>query len=128
MTDTATTARRATYGLPCCKDIPGSGVAATDVGCSACVDEAWADLGEVAKAIGSVRWMDPPDGGDVTLAEQVRRMRADLEAAEAENATLKREIVGLREGLEFALEKMSDWNQEGPTIQRLKAALTQGGK
>ena len=38
---------------------------------------------EVLTAIGSVRWMDPPDGGSVTVAEQVRRMRSDLEAAEA---------------------------------------------
>lgn len=42
---------------------------------------------EVLSAIGSTRWMDPPDGGDVTVAEQVRRMRADLERAEAELAS-----------------------------------------
>lgn len=40
------------------------------------------ELDEVANAIGSVRWMDPPDGGNVSLGEQVRRMREDLDAAE----------------------------------------------
>lgn len=40
------------------------------------------ELDEVASAIGSVRWMDPPDGGSVSLGEQVRRMREDLDAAE----------------------------------------------
>lgn len=40
------------------------------------------ELDEVANAIGSVRWMDPPDGGSVSLSEQVRRMREDLDAAE----------------------------------------------
>lgn len=31
-------------------------------------------LDAVSAAICSSRWMDPPDGGDVSLAEQVRRM------------------------------------------------------
>lgn len=30
----------------------------------------------------SVRWIDPPDGGDVTLSEQVARMRSELERLE----------------------------------------------
>ncbi|TRD03830.1 hypothetical protein FJV76_14440 [Mesorhizobium sp. WSM4303] len=40
-------------------------------------------LHAVSAAIGSVRFMDPPDGGSVTLAEQVARMRQELERAEA---------------------------------------------
>lgn len=40
-------------------------------------------LSEISAAIGSTRFMDPPDGGDVSLAEQVRRMRAALDQAEA---------------------------------------------
>ena len=47
------------------------------------------ELSEVSRAIGSVRWMDPPDGGDVSLGEQVSRMRADLEAAEARTKALE---------------------------------------
>lgn len=46
--------------------------------------EAERELSAVSAAIGSVRWMDLPDGGSVTLAEQVGRMRADLETAERE--------------------------------------------
>lgn len=46
----------------------------------------------VSKAIGSVRFMDPPDGGDVSLAEQVARMSAALTAAEAEAAALRAEV------------------------------------
>jgi hypothetical protein len=41
-------------------------------------------LDEVSSAIGSVRWMDPPDGGSVSLGEQVSRMRAELAEANAE--------------------------------------------
>ncbi len=43
-----------------------------------------AELTSVSIAIGSNRWLDPPDGGDVSLAEQVTRMRATLEKAERE--------------------------------------------
>jgi hypothetical protein len=38
-------------------------------------------LTEVSAAIGTVEWMDPPDGGDVSLGEQVRRMRVALTEA-----------------------------------------------
>jgi len=34
----------------------------------------------VSAAIGGVEFMDPPDGGDVSLSEQVRRMRAKIGA------------------------------------------------
>lgn len=46
------------------------------------VAELEGSLDNVAAAIGSVRFMDPPDGGDVSLSEQVRRMRVALEVAE----------------------------------------------
>jgi hypothetical protein len=46
-------------------------------------------LDAVSAAIGSPRFMDPPDGGDVSLADQVRRMRAELEAKEARLAALE---------------------------------------
>lgn len=63
------------------------------------------ELSEVSGAIGSVRWMDPPDGGDVSMAEQVRRMRADLEAAETSISTLVLAVnnVGLDEFQKRAL-------------------------
>ena len=37
----------------------------------------------VSSAIGGPEFMDPPDGGDVSLSEQVRRMREALNAARA---------------------------------------------
>ena len=43
----------------------------------------------ISAAIGSNRWLDPPDGGDVSLAEQVTRMREALESAETELARLR---------------------------------------
>lgn len=43
--------------------------------------ERWAFEDAVSQAIGSPRFMDPPDGGDVSLPEQVDRMCKALEAA-----------------------------------------------
>lgn len=45
-------------------------------------ERAESELNAVSAAIGSPRFMDPPDGGDVPLAEQVRRMRERLELLE----------------------------------------------
>lgn len=50
-------------------------------------------LEEVSKGIGSVRWMDPPDGGNVSLGEQVRRMRIDLETAERWRDSLREALT-----------------------------------
>ena len=41
------------------------------------------ELDQVSAASGTVRFMDPPDGGSVTLAQQVARMHDALNAAEA---------------------------------------------
>jgi hypothetical protein len=48
-------------------------------------------LSDVSAAIGTTRFMDPPDGGDVSLAEQVRRMHETLDTAEATITTLTAE-------------------------------------
>jgi hypothetical protein len=45
-------------------------------------------LEDVAHAIGTTRFMDPPDGGDPSLAEQVSRMHTALDKAEALCKTL----------------------------------------
>ena len=42
------------------------------------IDRLRAELDAVAEAIGTDRFLDPPDGGSVPLAEQARRMRIDL--------------------------------------------------
>ena len=53
-------------------------------------EAAIADIGaSISTAIGSNRWLDLPDGGDVSLAEQVTRMREALESAETELARLR---------------------------------------
>lgn len=46
---------------------------------------------DISKAIGSVRFMDPPDGGSVTLAEQITRMREALAFCEAKVLALTTE-------------------------------------
>jgi|GEM_PF-1835067 len=51
-------------------------------------EKAKAELTDISAAIGTVRFMDPPDGGDVSLAEQVRRMRAALDKAELDAESL----------------------------------------
>jgi len=49
-----------------------------------------AETEAVSAAMGnSVRFMDPPDGGDPTQAEMVANMRRQLDAAEAEAAGLR---------------------------------------
>lgn len=50
----------------------------------------------VSSALGSHRFMDPPDGGGVMLEEQVARMRAELEEAETRAEKAERERDELR--------------------------------
>lgn len=47
------------------------------------VERLTADQNAVSEAIGTNEYLDPPDGGDVPLAEQVRRMRAEIERLKA---------------------------------------------
>lgn len=46
------------------------------------------DKASISVAIGTTRFMDPPDGGSPTLAEQVQRMREALTAAEERERVL----------------------------------------
>ena len=41
------------------------------------------ELADISSAVGTNRWMDPHDGGNVPLSVQVRRMRDELEGLEA---------------------------------------------
>jgi hypothetical protein len=81
-------------------------IAELDVPCGEC--------DAVSSAIGSVRWMDLPDGGSPTLAEQVSRMRADLAKAEA---ALEEAV----KGLELAANRMDRLALGLPYGQRLDA-------
>jgi hypothetical protein len=57
-----------------------------------------AELDRVSAAIGTDQFMDPPDGGSVSLSEQVRRMRVALEKAEADrDEARERQCNQLRE-------------------------------
>ena len=47
------------------------------------------ELDQVACAIGDHRYMDPPDGGNVSLGEQVKRMRAEVDSFLKLQAALK---------------------------------------
>ena len=47
------------------------------------------DLQAVSDAIGTTKYMDPPDGGSPSLAEQVSRMKADLAKCREENLQLR---------------------------------------
>ncbi|WP_303718052.1 hypothetical protein [Brevundimonas naejangsanensis] len=59
-----------------------------------------AELDAVSSAIGTVRFMDPPDGGDVHLSEQVRRMASAL--TEAERKLAEAEDENARWAFRFA--------------------------
>lgn len=84
----------------------------------------------VSAAIGTSRWMDPPDGGGVALAEQVRRMREHIDRLEAQPATdaLRGRVESvIAEAMEAGLgighyrhgaETMRGW-----MVRRLRAAL-----
>lgn len=86
--------------------------------------EARKQLDAISAAIGSTRFMDPPDGGDVSLVDQVRRMRAELEAKEARLAALENckpvladapskspdsDLSSLRKGAEVAVKPL-EWD------------------
>lgn len=76
-------------------------------------EEAERELDWVSAAIGSVRFMDPPDGGSVSLAEQVSRMRQALDTAEAELLSLRSDRDEAREDLETVM----DWvNAQGRAV------------
>lgn len=53
--------------------VPAEFVTAQDI-----VDRQARELSEVSAAIGTDAYLDPPDGGSVSLGEQVRRMRDEL--------------------------------------------------
>lgn len=64
-------------------------------------------LDTIAAALPDARYMDPPDGGNVTLAEQVARMRADLANAAALNTKLEH-LLGVERTANEALREQID--------------------
>jgi hypothetical protein len=84
------------------------------------------ELANVADALpNTARYLDPPDGGDVPIAEQVRRMGRDLAEALAENAAVEchnAELGGLlanvRRELAKARAAVHGLTQDGLELQR----------
>lgn len=62
-------------------------------------------LDEVLLAIPGLRYMDPPDGGDVSLGKQVRRMAEHVEQLE----TQRDELIG---ALEDCRKQLSAWMRD----------------
>ena len=71
------------------------------------INDLRAELEAVSDAIGTTEFLDPPDGGDVPLPEQVRRMASELEQERAR-------VRELEEALLFA-ERRSKKPGEGHT-------------
>jgi hypothetical protein len=69
-----------------------------------------------AIVIPTTYYMDPPDGGDVSIAEQVRRMYRHVCDLQAENARL-------REALRDLLTDNEAWRLGRDTRDRSRAAL-----
>jgi len=93
-----------------------------------------AELHAISVALDSPRFMDPPDGGSLTLAEQVTRMRVALETAERDLAAAEEVIrpfadvagcdIGDSESDEDIFRPMDERNAVAPriTVGDLRAA------
>lgn len=71
-----------------------------------------AELAAVSEAIGSTRFMDPPDGGSPSLAEQVERMRRALELAERKTALRDFTTEQLEEELQWRRYHATNFEKE----------------
>src|SRR5690606_41854367 len=84
------------------------------------IDRQERELAEVSAAIGSHDYLDPPDGGSVSLGEQVRRMRAELVSLRPCRS------VALNDG---TLRGVVDWNElrRRGVLVRINETLRAGG-
>lgn len=72
----------------------------------AVLKEPCAECCAVSAAVGGVEFMDPPDGGDVSLAEQVRRMREEITTLRTERDEA---AYRAREYWKPILKERDDW-------------------
>lgn len=89
------------------------------------------ELNAVSAAIGDCRYMDPPDGGDVTLGEQVNRMRTDRDQLTARNAELEAEVGKLRSAMQSIVDDYkqgfrTDWTTAANYADIARNALREG--
>jgi hypothetical protein len=75
-----------------------------------------------AIVIPTTYYMDPPDGGDVSIAEQVRRMYRHVCDLQAENARLREALILARIAVSHACE-LSDRILYTQDLRRIDAAL-----
>lgn len=71
-------------------------------------DTAYDELSAVSKAIGNAQFMDPPDGGSVSLGEQVNRMRLALDAANARADAEREKRIAAESRLAKALRPFAE--------------------
>lgn len=67
------------------------------------------ELHDICNALPGVAFMDPPDGGSVTIAEQVRRMYAALLARDADVRALRDFLNGTPE--EWAIRELEAYDE-----------------
>ena len=75
------------------------------------VDRLSGQLDDIAEAIGDHAFLDPPDGGYVSLAEQVRRMREALARSAPRLAVSTGATVRAR--IAVAVDERGDWHACG---------------
>ena len=69
-------------------------------------EDARHQIDEVVRAIPGYRYMDPPDGGDVSLGEQVRRMAEHIEQLEKLLGDVSYETRQYSEGFELLWDRV----------------------
>lgn len=69
------------------------------------------ELAEIAAALPGPAYMDPPDGGSVSIAEQVRRMADDVEATRKQLAESREREGRMREALRLSRQCLQDANE-----------------
>jgi len=80
-------------------------------------------IADVVRAIVTTRFMDPPDGGDVSLGKQVRRMWQVLQAAEAKVSKLEQQLENRGLALEAAEEEVAEQQRTILSFADIKTAL-----
>lgn len=91
------------------------------------IAEIEAKLRDASSAIGTVRYMDPPDGGSPTLAEQIERMSADRDALRIEIERLSGALEGTTEFLEMVRAQRDALAKECELLRELEKSVRADG-
>ena len=86
------------------------------------VERLRAELDEIASVLPGVAYMDPPDGGSPSIAEQARRMRADLDRTAAEVERLRAEKDAIKVAAwDKSAALLAEHNTLRAEVERLRA-------